>query len=363
MKNIAIFCGGVSAEHEISIISASNIIKALDPKYNPIVVLISRSGTWFVVDPKTLSKIKECSEPFDDGQRCTIIRKPNRTCLLTLDLQEIPLDVAFPIIHGPMGEDGTLQGLFEIMQLPYVGSGVLSSSIGMDKDVMKKLFLHHNIPSVPFKTLYAKDNYPDYETITSNLDSDILFVKPSVMGSSIGISKVTNKNNYDACVLEAFKYSSKVIVEKFIPGREIECAVLGYKDPRASALGEIIPQHDFYSYEAKYIDPDGAKLCVPAIIHEALALTIQDIAVMAFKAIECQGLARVDFFLSQNNEIFVNEINTLPGFTSISMYPKLWEYSGVSYQKLIQNLIDIALEAHLHKQLICLMPQNQPISV
>jgi len=358
MKNIAIFCGGVSAEHEISIRSARNIIKAIDKQeFNPILVIISRSGTWYLqTDIELLEQITECSEPFKYGELCTIMRKAEGACLVTLKGQELNVEAAFPVLHGPMGEDGTLQGLFEMMNIAYVGSGVLASAIGMDKDFMKRVWIQANVPVVPSICLHDKTDYVDYNSVSQTLDSTVLFIKPCVMGSSVGINKVSAPQDYDSAVAEAFKYSSKVLIEKFVPCREIECAVLGNKNPKSSCLGEIKPNHEFYSYEAKYIDPNGADLIIPANLDHNTAEKIRDIAAKAFTALDCKGLARVDFFVSADNQIFVNELNTLPGFTSISMYPKLWEASGISYSALITRLISLAFELQQEKQQICLTP-------
>lgn len=358
MKNLAIFCGGVSAEHEVSIRSARNIIKAIDKQeFNPILVIISRAGTWYLQnDLAVLDQIAECAEPFQHGELCTMIRKATETCIITTKGRELMIDAAFPVLHGPMGEDGTLQGLFEVMNLAYVGSGVLASALGMDKDFMKKVWAKANVPVVPSACLSNKQDYVNYATVSETLGSTVVFVKPCVMGSSVGVSKVSSPETYDAAVKEAFKYSSKVLVEKFIPCREIECSVLGNKQPKASCLGEIKPNHEFYSYEAKYIDPNGADLIIPAKLDAKTTEKIRDIAVKAFTALECSGLARVDFFLSSDNEVFVNELNTIPGFTSISMYPKLWEASGIGYSDLIKQLIDLAFELQQEKQQICLTP-------
>ena len=284
------------------------------------------------------------------------MRKGTESCLVTFKGQELRVDVAFPVLHGPMGEDGTIQGMFEVMNLAYVGSGVLASGLGMDKDFMKRILATSKIPLVPSVCLYDKNDYVDYAVVSESLRSTILFVKPCVMGSSVGVSKASSAETYDAAVLEAFKYSTKVLVEKFIPCREIECAVLGNHSPKASCLAEIKTNHDFYSYEAKYIDPNGADYIIPAKLDNKITEQIRDIAVKAFVALDCKGMARVDFFLGPDNEIFVNELNTIPGFTSISMYPQCWQASGMSYSELIKNLIDLGIELQQEKQQICLTP-------
>jgi D-alanine-D-alanine ligase len=342
MKVVAVFCGGVSAEHEVSIRSARNIVVAMDQnQFTPLVITISRNGTWYVLSSITdLNEFNECKDPFYYGVACTLMRQQNET-----------------FIHGPMGEDGTLQGMFEFMNLPYVGSGVLSSALGMDKAHLKTVFLNANIPVVPGICLHDKHNYLSYEQVMQQLNSNIVFVKPAIMGSSVGVSKVYSAQTYDAAIQQAFRYSPKVLVEKFIPCREIECSVLGNRNPQASCTGEIKPNHDFYSYEAKYVDPNGADLIIPANLPQDINNKIRQLALAAYIALECKGLARVDFFLSHENEIFVNEVNTLPGFTAISMYPKLWEASNIAYADLISKLLELALEQYAEKQLICLIPE------
>ena len=358
MKNIVVFCGGVSAEHEVSLRSACNIIAALDKtQFTPILVTISRTGTWYIhSDVTVLEHITECCEPFFYGEIGTMLRVQNETFLISQHGLNLKVDAAFPIIHGPMGEDGTLQGLFEIMDLAYVGSGVLSSAVGMDKDVLKRILESVGLPVVPFLCLSNPADYISYDASSRLLDSKILFIKPAVMGSSVGVSKITSAEEYALAVNHAFKYSTKVLVETFIACRELECAVLGNQAPQASCVGEIKSHHDFYSYEAKYIDPNGAEIIIPANLDPKLAGQVAALSIKAYQAIECKGLARVDFFLSHHGEVFINEINTLPGFTAISMYPKLWEASGINYSDLITTLIDLAFAAQIDKQQICLLP-------
>lgn len=255
---------------------------------------------------------------------------------------ERSIDVVFPILHGPFGEDGTIQGLLKLANVPFVGASVLGSAVGMDKDVMKRLLREAEIPIGKFLTFKEKD-IPTYEEAVKNLGLP-LFVKPANMGSSVGVSKVREKKDFDKAVWEAFKYDRKILIEEGIKGREIECSVLGNDNPIASIPGEVIPNHDFYSYEAKYIDKDGATLEIPAKLSNEIIKKIQILTVKTFKTLSCEGLGRIDFFLKENGDILVNEINTIPGFTSISMYPKLWEASGISYTELIDRLIQLALE-------------------
>jgi len=254
-----------------------------------------------------------------------------------------PVDVIFPVLHGPFGEDGTVQGLLKLANIPFVGAGVLGSAVGMDKDVMKRLLRDAGIPIANFVVLHEhRKKDISYEKIKSNLGLP-LFVKPANYGSSVGINKVEDEGTFDQALEEAFQFDHKIIVEAFVDGREIECSVLGNEDPIASVPGEIIPRKDFYTYEAKYIDEDGAYLRVPATLEAPIIGRIQELSVKAFKVLCCEGMARVDIFLKKNNDIVLNEINTIPGFTKISMYPRLWEASGISYSELIDRLIQLAL--------------------
>lgn len=309
---VGILFGGKSAEHEVSLQSAKNVIEAIDKnKYNPIPIFIDKNGAW------------------------------NQNKLKTID-------VIFPVLHGPFGEDGTMQGLLKLANIPFVGASVLGSAVGMDKDVMKRLLRDADLPIGKFLTFKEKD-IPNYEDAVKNLGLPF-FVKPANMGSSVGVSKISEKKNFDKAIREAFMYDRKILIEENIKGREIECSVLGNDDPIASVPGEVISNHDFYSYEAKYIDEHGAMLEIPAKLSKETIAKIQDLAIKTFKTLSCEGLGRVDLFLKENGEIIINEINTIPGFTSISMYPKLWEASGLSYTKLIDKLIQLALERFKKEQ-------------
>jgi len=259
-------------------------------------------------------------------------------------------DIIFPILHGPFGEDGTMQGLLKLANIPFVGAGVLGSAIGMDKDAMKRLLRDAGIPIGKSLTIKEKD-IPIYEAVVKNLGLPF-FIKPANMGSSVGVSKVSEKKDFDKAIREAFKYDRKILIEENIAGREIECAVLGNDNPIASVPGEVIPKNDFYSYEAKYLDENGAVLEIPAKLSKNTIKNIQKLAVKTFKVLNCEGMGRVDFFLKKNGQILVNEINTIPGFTSISMYPKLWEASGISYAALIDRLIRLAQERFKTEQKI-----------
>ena len=302
---IGVLFGGKSAEHEVSIISAKNIIKALDKeKYQIFPVKIDKNGKFNL---NTLKKI----------------------------------DVIFPVLHGPFGEDGSMQGLLKILNLPFVGSSVLGSAVSMDKEIMKKLFKEAGIPIGKFIVLKYGEKIT-FEKVKKELGMPV-FVKPVNMGSSVGISKVKNKKEYDTAIKEAFKFDLKVIIEENIAGREIECSVLGNNNPIASLPGEIIANQEFYSYDAKYISQESV-VEIPAKLPRATIKKIQELAVKTFKILNCEGMGRVDFFIKKNGQVIVNEINTIPGFTNISMYPKLWEASGLPTGKLLDKLIALAIE-------------------
>jgi D-alanine-D-alanine ligase len=252
----------------------------------------------------------------------------------------------FPVLHGPFGEDGTIQGLFKLHNVPFVGPSVLGSSVAMDKDMAKRLFKEAGLPIGKFVSFsFSEKNKIIFDEIKKVLGLPF-FIKPANLGSSVGISKVKDEKEFKKALKLAFDYDTKIVIEEFIKGKEIECAVLGNENPQASTAGEIIPTHEFYSYEAKYLDNNGAKMKIPANISESLIKEFQDLSIRAFKVLGCEGIGRVDFFLTEDNKIFINEINTIPGFTSISMYPKLWEASGLSYAKLIDKVIKLAMDRH-----------------
>lgn len=340
--NVAILCGGKSAEHKISLLSAKNIIEAIDKdKYNPILIGIDKSGNCVI---NTTSNLLLNS---DSPKLIELNSSESMVNYLPSSLDELrnskKIDVVFPILHGPFGEDGTVQGLLKLNNIPFVGADVLGSAIGMDKDIMKRLLRDAGIPIAKFMTLKSSQSIPNFQTITDNLGSPV-FVKPANIGSSIGVSKVTDEISYTNAIKNAFEFDTKIIIEEFIQGREIECGILGNDKPIASVLGEIIVNNDFYSYNSKYIDQKGADLQIPASIPTSITEQIQNLAIKTFQTLSCEGLARVDFFLTIDGQVFVNEINTLPGFTKTSMYPKLWEASGVNYPNLIDQLIQLAFE-------------------
>lgn len=349
---VAIVFGGRSAEHEVSLQSARNVIESLDKnKYEPVLIGIDKEGRWFLNensiqllnagDPK-LIRLSESKKE--------IALTPNGSASSLISLSDHKpvgnIDVIFPVLHGPYGEDGTIQGLARLANLPCVGAGILGSSVGMDKDVMKRLLRDAGIPIGRFVTINSRTrNWFTYAGLAKEL-SKVLYVKPANLGSSVGISRVQNEDEFIKALDQAFSYDLKVVVEEEIKGREIECAVLGNEEPRASIPGEVIPHTAFYSYEAKYIDDDGAGLEIPARLTPDQVTRVREIAVNTFTTLECLGMARVDVFLTPDDRIIVNEINTIPGFTSISMYPKLWEVSGVPYQDLVDELIRLAIDEY-----------------
>jgi len=345
---VGIIFGGKSAEHEVSLLSAKNIYDAIDrSKFEPALIGIDKNGKWLLSDASRF--LLNSGDPRHisldlSGSPTALI--PASRGLLSNGNAAIPhsqLDVVFPILHGPFGEDGTVQGLLKLAGVPFVGSDVLGSAVGMDKDVMKRLFRDADIPIGKFLSFRSHDTIPPFAEITAILGNPV-FVKPANMGSSVGISKARTEAEFSAAVNEAFRHDTKIVIEECIVGREIECAVLGNDNPIASIPGEIIPTHEFYSYEAKYLDENGAALEIPAKLDDKTRKRIQELSIKAFQTLCCAGLSRIDFFLKENGEALVNEINTIPGFTKNSMYPKLWEASGIGYTELITRLIELAME-------------------
>lgn len=338
---VGIFFGGKSAEHEVSIQSAKNVLEAMDStKYEPVLVGIDKSGNWHKVEADAL--FADQSAGVIEGAQ-SIDRFSNAVFN--------QIDVALPVMHGPMGEDGTIQGLFELVGLPYVGPGVLASAAGMDKDVMKRLLRDADIQIAPYTVLQSDQSYDESSLIEEF--GPVVFVKPGNMGSSIGVSQAKTEQELAAAIKTAFLYDTKILIERAIDGDEIECAVLGNEEPEVSVVGRIVPKTDaFYSYGAKYVDDNGAQLEIPAGISADAAEKARSIALRVYQTIGCQGLARVDMFLTPAGNIVVNEINTLPGFTKISMYPKLWEASGVPYSELVAKLIELAFQRHGKRQSI-----------
>ena len=341
---IALLFGGKSVEHEVSLQSAKNIIDALDKtKYDIVLIGINKDGSWGLKNQSNF--LLNSTNP-----KLIALNRNNKDIENSLNVinqedKRGKINVAFPILHGPYGEDGTMQGFLKLAGIPFVGPSILGSAVGFDKDVTKRLLTEAGISNTDFISFRTSDNFSFLE-VKNKLKLPII-IKPANSGSSVGISKVANEKEFYKAIKEAFLFDSKIIIEKFIEDkREIECAVLGNNNPKASVCGEVITdsKHKFYSYEAKYIDEKGAKLEIPANISKSLQKKIQDLAVRTFKVLELEGMARVDFFVDKKNKIYVNEVNTIPGFTNISMYPELWKASGLSYAKLIDELVDLAIE-------------------
>jgi D-alanine-D-alanine ligase len=343
---IAVLFGGKSAEHEVSIQSAKNVVNSLDKnKYEVILIGIDKKGDWHICPQEyLLDSSFDHQKSFPASDEVSFVTKSNGNNLIPMSGQDHvgAIDVVFPVLHGPYGEDGSMQGLLKLANVPFVGSGVLGSAVGMDKDVMKRLLKGAGLPVADF-LVFRKGEKIAFDKIEKQLGLPF-FLKPANLGSSIGVSKIKNKEQFEKALEEAFLYDTKIIIEGFIKCRELECAVLGNNDPRASIVGEIIPTHEFYDYEAKYFDDNGAILKIPAELDEQKVTEVQELAIKAFKALCLDGMARIDFFLSENGKLFVNEANTIPGFTNISMYPKLWKASGISYKELVDTLVQLAIE-------------------
>jgi D-alanine-D-alanine ligase len=350
---VGIIFGGRSGEHEVSLVSAASVIRALDPdKYEAVPIGIGKDGRWFLGSPAQ----KMLPEVLRQGQRVMLSADPNVAALMPLEERASGtqrVDVIFPVLHGTYGEDGTVQGLLELAGLPYVGSGVIGSAVGMDKDMQKRLFQQERLPVGEFLAILRSEWEKEREQVLRAVGKKFrfpLFVKPATLGSSVGMSKVHKREELPAALDLAAEFAQKILVERNIRGREIEVSVLGNDEPQASIPGEIIPHREFYDYTAKYLE-DGTRLEIPAKLSRSQVKRFQEHAVRAFRCLECRGMARVDFFLEKpSGRIYVNEVNTIPGFTSISMYPKLWEASGIGYRDLIDRLIELALAEHREKQ-------------
>jgi len=346
--NVGVFFGGRSVEHEISLISAKNIINTIDKnKYNIVPIGINKSGEFFlytgkdyILDDHDAKKVHLNS----NGVPITFSFGQNKEIIGIFDKNlRIKIDVAFPVLHGSFGEDGTIQGLFEMADIPYVGTGVLGSAIGMNKDIAKRLLENSGIKTAKFLVFDISEKEKiDFSYIVSELKCPF-FIKPTNLGSSVGVYKIKSESDFREKIDEVFKFCNKIMCEEMIVGRELECSILGGENPIASLSGEVISNHEFYSYEAKYLDKNGAQLKAPADLPKEIIHKIQEMATKIFKLLECKGMARVDGFLQKNGDYIFNEINTIPGFTPISMYPKLWEISKISQTKLIDELIRIAL--------------------
>lgn len=325
---VAVLFGGKSAEHEVSLQSAKNVIGALDKsKYDVVPIAIGKDGRWYLSEDEVAIT---CGD-----------KKDQLVSLQRLD-QSQSIDVVFPVLHGTYGEDGTVQGLLKLAGVPFVGPSVLGSAVAMDKDVSKRLMRDAGIAIADFFAFDRNDNI-SFEQVTEKLGLP-LFVKPANLGSSVGVHKVRNKDEFKAAVEDAFRYDKKIIVEEAIDGREIECSVLGNEKPIASLPGEVVPVHEFYSYAAKYIDANGARIEIPAKLSNEMVAKIQELSIKTFKVLCLEGMSRVDFFVTKDNKIYVNEVNTIPGFTQISQYPKLWEVSGMPIAELLDRLIALAID-------------------
>ena len=376
---VGVIYGGRSGEHEVSVASAASIFKHLDrSRYEPVPIRIEKDGRWTLADkaPTSISAADvieharlESARSVRPGREAHLVAHPSEDTVLSIERRApaaseldpgmatvtgVGLDVIFPVLHGPYGEDGTVQGLLELANVPYVGAGVLGSAVGMDKAVMKTLFIAHNLPVGPYVVALRRDWSAGADGITTRVSKELgypVFVKPANLGSSVGISKAKSEDDLRTAIELALQFDRKIVIEAAIPNaREIECSVLGNDDPQASVPGEVIPGREFYDYEAKYLD-DTSRVVIPADLTDAQVKEVQRLAIAAFRAVDCAGMARVDSFIDgKSGSTFVNEVNTIPGFTTISMYPKMWEASGLSYPELIDRLITLALERHAEKQ-------------
>jgi len=349
---VGVLFGGRSGEHEVSLASAASVIRALDPgKYEAVPIGITKDGRWLV----GTGAQKLLSDVLKSGERVSLPSDPTVAALVPLTQgsghSSITVDVVFPVLHGTFGEDGTVQGLLELANLPYVGTGVLASAVGMDKDVQKRLFKEAGLPIVPFLAISRAQWERDRAGVSKRIQKFRfpVFVKPATLGSSVGMTRVKSSKELGAAMDFAAEFALKIVVERAVNAREIEVSVLGNDEIRASVPGEIIPHREFYDYTAKYLE-QGTSLVIPARLTKKQTKVFQEYAVRSFQAIEGTAMARCDFFLERRTgKIFINELNTIPGFTSISMYPKLWEASGLPYPQLIDRLIELALELHREK--------------
>ncbi|MGV3519418.1 D-alanine--D-alanine ligase family protein [Luteitalea sp.] len=373
---MGVIYGGRSGEHEVSIASAAAVMANLDrARYEPVPIRIDRDGRWSLADkPPTAASASEVIEQTRSemkalraGREVHLLPRPSEETILAIDrtptrgedepraiVTGVGLDVIFPVLHGPHGEDGTVQGLLELANVPYVGCGVLASSVGMDKALMKRVFAAHGLPQCAYAVVLRRRVLAETEVVADELLAQLglpLFVKPANLGSSVGISKARTRDELVEALKLAADYDRKVVIEAGVPAaREIEVAVLGNDEPIASVPGEIVPSREFYDYEAKYLD-GASRLAIPADVPDEMGSRLQALAIAAFRAVDGAGLSRVDFLVDGNTgDVFVNEINTMPGFTTISMYSKLWAATGLAYPELVDRLVQLALERHAEKQ-------------
>ncbi len=368
---VGVIYGGRSGEHEVSLASAAAVFKNLDPdRYEPIAIRIEKDGRWTLPrKPPTLisaadvihAASSDAGRLGDGAREAYLVAHPGAETMLTIDRRDdkatvssLGLDVVFPVLHGPYGEDGTVQGLLELANVAYVGAGVLASAVGMDKATMKLVFVAKGLPVCDYEVVLKRDWQKDERAVIQAVAAKLgfpVFVKPANLGSSVGISKAKHAAELRDAIALAAEFDRKIVVEAAVPqAREIECAVLGNDEPEASMPGEVIPSREFYDYEAKYLD-NASKTVVPAKITKAQTKDVRRLAIGAFKAIDGAGMARVDFLLAgDSGMLYVNEVNTIPGFTTISMYSKMWDASGLPYPKLLDRLIELAIERHAEKQ-------------
>ncbi len=349
-KKLGLLYGGKSAEHDVSLSTAKAVIQALHfDKYDVFPIFITRDGEWRRGTQLT-APVENISElQFNTDSTST---KVNDISSFLLEENEKPFDVIFPLLHGTNGEDGTVQGLLEVLNLPYVGNGVLASSAGMDKVVMKQLFEVAGLKQVPYVYFIRKEWKKDQDALIAKMEENLtwpMFVKPANLGSSVGISKASNREELVKAVEFALKYDRKIVVETGLVAREVEMGVLGNDEPKVSVPGEIKPVTEFYDYDSKYND-DKTGLLIPAPVTDGVINTMSDMAIRAFKILDCSGLVRADFFVTAQDEVYINEVNTMPGFTPVSMYPILWQNTGIAYGDLIEELITLAIERHDEKQ-------------
>jgi D-alanine-D-alanine ligase len=374
---VGVLHGGRSGEHEVSLASAAAVFANLDrTRYEAVPIRIEKDGRWALADrPPTAASAAEVIEaarleaarPSRGGREVHLVARPSEETILSIDrspsrateisnafVTGLNLDVIFPVLHGPYGEDGTIQGLLELANIPYIGAGVLASAVGMDKEIMKVVFAAAGLPVGPYRVVLRREWEKRGDAIAAELERSLrfpMFVKPANLGSSVGISKAKDTARLRDAMDLAGSFDRKIVIEAAVPdARELECAVLGNDEPEASVVGEVIPSREFYDYEAKYLD-EGSQVVIPADLPARIGEEVRRLSVAAFKSIDCAGMARVDFLLAgRKGEIFLNEVNTIPGFTTISMYSKLWAASGVEYPALLDRLIALAIERHQEKQ-------------
>lgn len=340
MTQLALICGGKSTEHEISLLSTQSILNHINRDHYQIhLIKINRDGFWSMIAEDELASTHM-------GSPVTLLLNEGKTWLVNTDTGQrlSPIDVVFPVLHGMNGEDGTIQGLLSLLNVPYVGCGVLASAACMDKDVTKRLLEKEGMATAPYCCAYH-DHVPTYASLTAEL-GETLFIKPANLGSSVGVFKVKNEKEYREKIKAAFLYDHKLLIEKAIVGKEVECSVLGNQEVKTAVPGEIVTATDFYDFASKYVDKEASKTLIPADISSQQLEEVKNMASKAYRILGCEGLARVDFFVCPSGDVLINEINTMPGFTSISMYPAMWEASGLSYPELIDELIRLAFDRH-----------------